>query len=366
LRILADVTSSASAGVVEPLVARARPEKCERHRELEAVNDETIPAVFRDEDQSKRKGQDRQHERGATPATDHRVRSIRLRSTLTSPESAAGCGGHAFSDASGVPPARQDFTAGLWRFEQMEYSDGATETPSSSSEYLMGKTIVVVGFGPGISTAVAEKFGSSGFSVALVARNEEKLAAGVKALKAKGIEAAAFKADAADPAAIRGALGKARAALGPITVVQWNAYGGAEAGDLVTADPTAVRTVFDVAVVGLLAAIQEALPDLKNSKEGAVLVTNGAFGELNPQIDEYAVNAKAMGLAVANAAKHKLVGLLAQRLKGDGIYVGEVMVAGTIKGSAWDSGNANLDGATIANKFWELYQARGEIRARVS
>ena len=230
----------------------------------------------------------------------------------------------------------------------------------------MGKTIVVVGFGPGISTAVAEKFGSSGFSVALVARNEEKLAAGVKALKARGIEAAAFPADAADPAAIRAAIGKARAALGPITVIQWNAYGGAEAGDLATTDPAAVRGVFDVAVVGLLAAVQEALPDLKKTKEGAVLVTNGAFGDINPQIDEYAVQSKAMGLALANAAKHKLVGLLAQRLKGDGIYVGEVMVAGTIKGTAWDSGNANLEGATIANKFWEIYQARGEVRARIA
>ena len=34
----------------------------------------------------------------------------------------------------------------------------------------MSKTIVVVGFGPGISNAVAEKFGKQGFTVALVAR----------------------------------------------------------------------------------------------------------------------------------------------------------------------------------------------------
>jgi short-subunit dehydrogenase len=229
----------------------------------------------------------------------------------------------------------------------------------------MAKTIVVVGFGPGISTAVAEKFGSSGFSVALVARNEERLAAGVKALKAKGIEAAAFPADASDPAAIRAAIGKARAALGPVAIVQWNAYGGADAGDLATADFAAIRGVFDVAVVGLLAAVQEALPDLKAGK-GAVLVTNGAFGEIHPQMDAYAASLKAMGLALANAAKHKLVGLLSERLKGDGIYVGEVMVAGTIKGSAWDSGSANLDGSTIANKFWELYQARSDVRARIS
>ena len=133
-----------------------------------------------------------------------------------------------------------------------------------------------------------------------------------------------------------------------------------------TADAAAVRSVFDVAVVGLLAAVQEALPDLKKTKGGAVLITNGAFGEINPQIDEYAVSSKAMGLALANAAKHKLVGLLAQRLKGEGIYVGEVMVAGTVKGTPWDDGKASLDGATIANRFWELCQARGEVRARVS
>ncbi|HEX7670382.1 MAG TPA: hypothetical protein VF395_12390 [Polyangiaceae bacterium] len=35
----------------------------------------------------------------------------------------------------------------------------------------MAKTIVVCGYGPGISSAVAEKFGAEGFSVALAARN---------------------------------------------------------------------------------------------------------------------------------------------------------------------------------------------------
>jgi NAD(P)-dependent dehydrogenase (short-subunit alcohol dehydrogenase family) len=229
----------------------------------------------------------------------------------------------------------------------------------------MSKTILLVGFGPGISTAVAQKFGSSGFTVALVARNKEKLAAGVASLKAKGIDAAAFPADAGDPASIRAAVAEARAALGPVTVIHWNASGGAAAGDLVTAEATAVRSVFDV-VVGLVAAVQESLPDLKKTKEGAVLITNGAFGEINPQLDELAAKSNAMGLALGNAAKHKLVGLLAQRLKGDGVYVGEVMIAGTIKGTPWDKGNANIDAATIASKFWELYQARAEVRARIA
>jgi NAD(P)-dependent dehydrogenase (short-subunit alcohol dehydrogenase family) len=231
----------------------------------------------------------------------------------------------------------------------------------------MSKTIVVVGFGTGISTAVAEKFGAEGFSVALVARNAGGLAAGVSALKAKGITAAAFPADAGDPAAVRAAIAKVRAQLGPIVVVHWNAYGGGEAGDLATADPAAVRGVFDVAIVGLLAAVQEALPDLKAAKNGAVLVTNGAFGELAPQMDAYAINMKAMGVALANAAKHKLVGLLAQRLKDDGVYVGEVMVAGIIKGTRFDSGASDaIPSATVANAFWELYRSRGETCARVA
>lgn len=229
----------------------------------------------------------------------------------------------------------------------------------------MSKTIVVTGFGPGISTAVAEKFGSEGFSVALVGRSEQRLAAGVESLKAKGIAAGAFAADAGDPTAIRGALAQARAALGPITVLHWNAFGGREATNFLTADAATIRGVFDVAIIGLLAAVQEALPDLRSTREGAVLVTNGAFGVVSPQIDALALALSASGVALANAAKHKLVGLLSEQLKADGVYVGEVMVAGGIKGTP-TGGDDGIPGAKVADKFWELYQTRGEIRAQIS
>ena len=229
----------------------------------------------------------------------------------------------------------------------------------------MSKTIVVIGFGPGISTAVAERFGAEGFRVALVARSEDRLAAGVTALRAKGIAAAAFAADAGDPAAIRAAIARARAALGPIAIIHWNAFGGSEPGDLLAVDPAAVRGVFDVAIVGLLAAVQEALPDLKEAKDGAVLVTNGALGADVPMMDEFALSLKAVGVALGNAAKRKLVGLLAARLKGEGVYVGEVTIAGAVKGTA-TGGAAGIEGATIADRFWDLYQARAEVRAQVS
>lgn len=229
----------------------------------------------------------------------------------------------------------------------------------------MSKTIVIVGFGPGISTGVAEKFGTEDFSVAIVGRNKDRLAAGVAALKAKGIDAAAFVADAGDPSAIREAIVKARSELGPIVAVHWNAYGGSEGGDLLAAAPSEVAGVFDVAIVGLLAAVQEALPDLKAAKDGAVLISNGAFGDLDPQVDAYATSSKNMGLALANAAKHKLVGLLSARLKDEGVYVGEVMIAGSIKGTPWAGDNA-INPIVVGNKFWELFKARKELGARLS
>jgi hypothetical protein len=82
-------------------------------------------------------------------------------------------------------------------------------------------------------------------------------------------------------------------------------------------------------------------------------------------MDEYATRLKSMGVALANAAKHKLVGLLAQRLKSDGIYVGEVMIAGTVRGTPW-SNTDSIEPSAVAETFWELYRARGEVRARVS
>jgi NAD(P)-dependent dehydrogenase (short-subunit alcohol dehydrogenase family) len=230
----------------------------------------------------------------------------------------------------------------------------------------MPKTIVVVGYGPGVSNAMAEKFGAEGFSVALVARGEAKLAAGVEALKAKGITAGAFSADASDPASIRGAIARARAALGPIGVIHWNAYGGQGLGDPLAVDPAVLPRVFDVPVVGLLSAVQEALPDLKAAGDGAVLVTNGAFGELNPMIDNITLTLGEMGVALGNAAKAKLVGLLSARLKGEGIYVGEVTIAGLVKGTGPDSpGLPTIEGAAIADTFWRLYKDRKETRARI-
>jgi short-subunit dehydrogenase len=222
----------------------------------------------------------------------------------------------------------------------------------------MKKTIVICGHGPGISDAVARRFGKEGFAVALVARNADRLKAAAEALSGVGITAKGFACDLSDPKAVRTLIRDVRGSLGPITVLHWNAYAPG-AGDLTSSPAEELLGSLGVSVVGLVAGVQEALPDLKKEK-GAVLVTGGGLAFFTPQVDAMAVSWNAMGLAVGKAAQHKTVGLLHQKLAGEGVYVGEVVVMGPVKGTAFDSGSAKLEAPAIAEKFWELHQGRKE------
>ncbi|MCX4247176.1 SDR family NAD(P)-dependent oxidoreductase [Paraliomyxa miuraensis] len=224
----------------------------------------------------------------------------------------------------------------------------------------MARTIIVCGYGPGISSAVARKFGGEGFQVAIVARSAERLEAGVKALTDAGITAKAFPCDLGDVSAVQQLVADVRSSLGPITVVHWNAYGGA-AGDLTTCDPNDFRKVLDVGVVGEATAVQAALPDLRAQEGAAVLVTGGGFAYYADPVDQMISQWNTMGVAVAKAAQHKLTGVLHQKLKADGIYVGSIVVMGLVKGTAFDQGGPGLDADDIAAAFWQLYQDRSDV-----
>lgn len=200
--------------------------------------------------------------------------------------------------------------------------------------------------------------------MAIVARSAERLKAAAAALGEAGITARAISCDLGDPEAVRAMVREVRASLGPVTVLHWNAYAGG-AGDLTTSRAEELRSVLDVSVHGLIAGVQEALPDLKSQK-GAVLVTGGGLAFFDPKVDAMAVQWGAMGLAVGKAAQHKAVGLLHQKLAPEGVYVGEVVVVASVKGTAFDSGQATLEASAVAAKLWELYQSRSPATVNIA
>jgi short-subunit dehydrogenase len=224
----------------------------------------------------------------------------------------------------------------------------------------MSRTIVVCGHGPGISSAVARRFGKEGFRVALVSRTAAKLEASVRALAEEGVTAKAFAYDLSEPGSIGRLIADVREQLGPVTVLHWNAYAHG-AGDLADADLGELRRTVDVSATHLVEAVQASLPDLRAQKGAAVLVTGGGFAFYDTKVDAMTVEWKMMGLAIGKAAQHKTAGLLHHRLAPENIYVGEVVVLGVVKGTAFDRGQpGTLDANAIADRFWGMYEERRE------
>jgi NAD(P)-dependent dehydrogenase (short-subunit alcohol dehydrogenase family) len=155
-----------------------------------------------------------------------------------------------------------------------------------------------------------------------------------------------------------------RGDLGPVTAVLWTAFRSGDVRNVLETRAEDVGHVFDVGVAGLLACVQEVLEDLKSSG-GSVLVANGALGENTTDADRYAKYLNNDGVALENSAKSKLVGVLAERLREFGIYVGEVTIAGSVAGTATGDASA-IPPHRIANEFWSLTQSRAATRVRMT
>ena len=225
--------------------------------------------------------------------------------------------------------------------------------------------LVVIGYGPGNGHAIAERFGREGWTIALVGRHAERLHDGVEQLAAVGVTARPFTGDAGDPVSLRATLTSIRGDLGPVTAVALTAYRNVVVDDVLAADPGTVAQVFDIGVTGLLTAVQTTLDDLRVAGSASVLVVNGALGLQDDTIDEYAVSFGGDGVALECSAKTKLVGLLAARLRTEDIYVGEIVINGSVKGSPY-AGPTAIDPADIADRLWRMAEERTEVHVHIA
>ncbi|MCS3806546.1 NADP-dependent 3-hydroxy acid dehydrogenase YdfG [Chromobacterium alkanivorans] len=219
----------------------------------------------------------------------------------------------------------------------------------------MKRVIVICGYGPGISHALAIRFGRAGHPVALLARSAQRLAAAEQELAREGIQARSFVADLSDVERVRHVVRDVRTALGPIGVLHWNAFLDAE-GDLLSAPLAELGKSFDIRVLSYLAAVRACLADLE-ACGGTVLATSGIMALDEPWIDSFAFDYGALAISVA--AQHKATGILAQALSPRGIHVGEVIVNGFVAGTPGGTGKSNtVAPVDIAERFWALHTTR--------
>ncbi|MBL7258812.1 SDR family NAD(P)-dependent oxidoreductase [Paractinoplanes lichenicola] len=195
-------------------------------------------------------------------------------------------------------------------------------------------TIAIVGAGPGLGAAVARRFGTAGFEVALISRNPGKLGG-------KG-----YPADVRDSEALTAALTRAADELGPIEVLQYSPIPHRDFLKPV-ADTTAddVRAAVEFSVLGPMAAVNTVLPGMRELGRGSILFVNGGSGA-RP-------NPKVAGTSIAFAGEGAYGKMLHDTLGADGIRVAQLIIPGAIRPEDTDG---------LAEQLWQLHTTDGEFR----
>lgn len=210
----------------------------------------------------------------------------------------------------------------------------------------MKKTIIVVGAGRGLGNGIAEKFGSCGFRVILLARSAEHLRDYAAAFAAKGIEVYTQVADVADLAAFSATLQQLLATYGTPEVLFYN-VGVTVADAEVSLSPQTLLERYTVDVVGAYACIRLLDTEAFAAKQGAILLTGGGLA-LQPY-------AGYLPLSMDKAALRAMVQALHPVLQAKGIYLGTVQVTGLV------GSNDFYSPATIGEEFWKLYTERSSM-----
>lgn len=162
---------------------------------------------------------------------------------------------------------------------------------------ISGQRVLITGGSSGIGLATAEILAAEGARVALLARNEEGLAAARGRVAEAGPEPVAVSADVRDRDALDAAIASAVSDLGGLDVLISSAA-SLSFGPFTQTPPEDFDATVGTVLGGTANAIRSAMPHLERSS-GAVVVVGSTASRL-----------ALPGLAAYTAAKHALAGLL--------------------------------------------------------
>ena len=176
---------------------------------------------------------------------------------------------------------------------------------------------LVAGVGRGTGGAVARRFATAGYRVALLARSEGRL----KEFEAKLDGSLAIPCDVSNEAAINEAVATCMSELGVPDVVVHNAPRGVF-GTFQEIDPKDMEEAFRVNTMSLLYLARAVAADMVNRGSGAIIVTGNTSAFRGKP--DYS------GFAPTKAAQRILAESMARDLGPKGIHVAYVMIDAVI------------------------------------
>jgi len=211
-------------------------------------------------------------------------------------------------------------------------------------------TFALVGAGPGLGLATARRFGTAGHTVALIARDAERLQEMTAELARDGIQARGYTADVLDPESLTAALYAAAADLGAVEILQYSPVPRADFMQPVldtSADDLDAPLAFSVK--GPVTAVHAVLPGMRELGRGTLLFVNGASAvRPNPNV---------AGTSIAFAAESAYARMLHDTLAPENIHAAQLIIPGAIRP---DAEHSSPD--VLAERLYDIHTRRDGFR----
>ncbi|MFG6401192.1 SDR family NAD(P)-dependent oxidoreductase [Microbacterium sp. P04] len=211
-------------------------------------------------------------------------------------------------------------------------------------------TIALVGAGRGLGAAVARRFGSEGFDLALISRNLERVTSLAADLTTEGYPARGYAANVRDPQSLAATLDQVTQDMGAIETLVYAPLPQKE-----FLRPVLETTVQDLqgaiefSVFGPVAAVHQVLQGMRTIGHGTILFINGGSA-VRP-------TAPFAGTSIAFAGESAYARMLHDALAPEHIYVGQLIIPGAIS-----EGHPEKDPGTLADKLWGMHVERKQFR----
>lgn len=210
------------------------------------------------------------------------------------------------------------------------------------------KTYLLIGAGPGIGIATAERFAKEGFRIVLASRRGKSIASHATALRQRGVDVVLETVDAAEPKNVVELVQRYADSLAVLHynagVLHYDSQGSLQPRTL--ADETVETLSSDVHInlVSALAAIKTAEEAMTRNGSGTILITGGGFG-VEPTPDFINVSVAKAGLRAAAKA-------LFEPMKTKNIHLATATVSTLVSAGSDKS-------EEIASAFWGLHSEVG-------
>ena len=208
---------------------------------------------------------------------------------------------------------------------------------------------LIVGTGPGLSASLARLFAKEGMTVAVAARNADKLGD-----LTSEIGGTAYSCDASDPASVDALFADVTGAIGEPDIVVYNASNRGGRGPVTSLDAEAVRQAILISCYGGFLVAQAAAKQMTARKSGTILLTGASAS--------YKGYPNSSSFAMGKFGLRGLAQSLARELAPQNVHVAHFCIDGGIMVSPDDErtqargADGTLDPDAIAETYLHVHR----------